>query len=120
MQLHEIEIHSSNPEESKKFYHEILGLPVALTKDALTVYKSGRQGVDLNTSNHFSEKTSLSFLVKDIEQTAAELREKGCTFTGPEETHLGMQEIVLHDPDGNRIAIHAPGNNSPDWLKNMV
>lgn len=120
MLLHEIEILSSDPEKSKAFYQEILGLNVLTENKRLKVFDSGHPGLDLNASNHHNQKLSLSFLVKDINSFMRNLEQNGIPYKEPVIAHLGLYEIILEDPDGNRIAIHSPGDESPDWMKSIL
>ena len=120
IKLHEIELNTAQPEASKKFYGDLLGLPVNVDEDGLKCFGSGWQGLDVDTSVHFPGKTSISFLVDDIDAYVALLREKGLEVNEPEESHLGMRAFSLEDPDGHRVEIQSPTDKSPDWLKEMI
>jgi catechol 2,3-dioxygenase-like lactoylglutathione lyase family enzyme len=120
IRLHEIELNARDPETSKKFYHDILGLGVAVDQDGLKVFDSGWPGIDVDASTHYPGKTSISFLVENLDQFIAELRAKGITADTPYDTHLGMRAITMQDPDGHRIEIQCPTQTSPEWLKGMV
>jgi catechol 2,3-dioxygenase-like lactoylglutathione lyase family enzyme len=120
IKFHEIELSAKDPNASKKFYHEILGLPVAVDQEGLKVFDSGRPGIDVDVSTHNPGKTSMSFLVDNLDKFAAELRAKGIKVDGPYSTHLGMRAIELEDPDGHKIEIQSPTQKSPQWLKDMV
>jgi catechol 2,3-dioxygenase-like lactoylglutathione lyase family enzyme len=120
IRLHEIELNAKDPETSKKFYHEILGLPVAIDQDGLKVFDSGWPGIDIDASTHYPGKTSVSFLVEDLDKFIAQLRAKGIKADAPYDTHLGMHAIAMQDPDGHRIEIQSPTEKSPQWLKDMV
>jgi catechol 2,3-dioxygenase-like lactoylglutathione lyase family enzyme len=120
LKLHEIELSAKDPETSKKFYNDIIGLPVAVDQDGLKVFDSGWPGIDIDTSTHYPGKTSVSFLVEDLDKFVAELCAKGVKVDAPHDTHLGMRAITLQDPDGHRIEIQCPTEESPQWLKEMV
>jgi len=120
LKLHEIELYATDPEASKKFYHEILGLPVCVNEKGLKVFDSGWPYLDFDTSVHSPGKVSISFLVKDLDQFVEKLRAKGTEVEDPRDAHLGMRAVVLEDPDGHRIAIQSPTDASPDWLKGMI
>jgi catechol 2,3-dioxygenase-like lactoylglutathione lyase family enzyme len=120
IKLHEIELNAKDPNASKKFYHEILGLSVAVDQEGLKVFDSGWLGIDVDASTHYPDKTSVSFLVEDLDKFVAELKAKGVTIDAPYDTHLGMRAIALQDPDGHRIEIQCPTEQSPQWLKDMV
>lgn len=120
IKLHEIELSSQDPEASKRFYHELLGLPIYVDQEGLKVFDSGWAGLDLDTSVHFPGQVSLSFLVEDSEAFARGLRAKGIPVDDPQDTHLGMRAFELADPDGHRVEIHSPTEQSPEWLRDLV
>ena len=120
MKLHEIELYVRDPEASKHFYHEILGLPLNVDQKGLKVFRSGWEGLDVDVSVHHPGKISISFLVRDLDALVEKLRFRGLEFEDPKDTHLGMRAINLLDPDGHRIEIQSPTDESPDWLRSMV
>jgi catechol 2,3-dioxygenase-like lactoylglutathione lyase family enzyme len=120
LKLHEIELNAKDPEASKKFYHETLGLPMGQDQKGLKVFNVGWPSLDLDASVHFPGKVSISFLVNDLDTFVRQLRAKGIQVPDPGEGHLGLRGVVLEDPDGHRVEIHSPTDKSPDWLKNMV
>ena len=120
LKLHEIELHTKDPEGSKRFYHEILGLGVNVDEKGLKVFDTGYGGIDFDTSVHFPGEVSISFLVADVDEFVEKLRAKGIEVKEPGAAHLGMRAICLHDPDGYRIAIQCPTEASPDWLKDLT
>ena len=120
LRLHEIELYSEDPGTSKEFYNGVLGLPINVDQEGLKCLDSGWSGLDVDTSVHFPGKVSISFLVEDIEQYVKELRDKGFPADDPVESHLGMRAVVLEDPDGHRVEIQSPTDNSPEWLKKMI
>ena len=120
LRLHEVELYSKDPEASKKFYNETLGLKITVDQKGLKCFDSGWPGLDVDKSVHFPGKTSLSFLVEDIDRYVEELRAKGLQLDDPDDSHLGMRAIALEDPDGVRIEIQMPTDKSPDWLRDMV
>ncbi len=120
LKLHEIELNTKNPEASKRFYNDLLGIPINLDQKGLKCFDSGWPGLDIDVSTHFSGKVSISFLVEDIDQFVAELREKGIQVDEPSDSHLGMRVTALEDPDGYRVEIQAPTKKSPDWLRKMI
>ncbi len=120
VKLHEIELNAKDPEASKKFYNELLGLPITRDQEGLKVFDSGRPGLDVDASVHNAGKVSISFLVADLGKFVEELRGKGVEVEDPSEAHLGMRAVTLEDPDGYLIQIQSPTAASPDWLKSMV
>ncbi len=120
MFLHEIELSVTDIEKSKSFYNTLLGLPIYIDENKLKVFNTIPKKLDVILSQHFQQKTSLSFLTHDLNILIDKLNKQKVNFTGPHDTHLGMIEIVLLDPDENRIAIHSSGNSSPEWLKQIT
>lgn len=120
IKLHEIELNSTNVESNKEFYNNLLGLPLNVDNENIKVFQSGFQGLDLNISNHFSNKLSISFLVDDIEEFAKYLIEKGINISEIKDAHLGLRTFTLTDPDGRRIEIQSPTELSPQWLREMI
>jgi len=86
----------------------------------LKVFHPGWDGLDFDTSVHFPGEVSISFLVADLDKFVEELRAKGIEVEDPGPAHLGMRATVLRAPDGTRISIQSPTEESEDWLKNLV
>jgi catechol 2,3-dioxygenase-like lactoylglutathione lyase family enzyme len=120
LRLHEIELNSKNPEACKRFYADLLGIPVNVDQKGLRCFDSGRPGLDIDTSVQFPGKVSISFLVEHIDQLVEELGEKGLHVDEPTDSHLGMRTTALEDPDGNRVKIQPPIRRSPNWLRKMI
>ena len=120
MRLHEIEVATKDPEASKRFYHELLGLPVRIDQQGLKVFDPGIGGLDFDTSIHNPGRVRVAFLVCDLDQTIAVLRARGLHIPEPFDSHLGMRGIRLEDPDGNLVIIHAPTERSPEWLRSQA
>jgi len=120
MKLHEIESYSKDPEVSKRFYHETLGLWIDIDQKGLKVFRSGWDGLDIDASQHFLGKVSISFLVPNIDEYVKRLREKGIDVEDPRDSHLGMRAFSIMDPDGYRIEIQSPTDKSPQWLREMI
>ena len=120
LKLHEIELNAKDPEASKRFYHDLLGIRINLDQKGLKCFDSGWSGLDLDVSVHFPGKVSISFLVDDLDQFVKKLRGKGIEVDDPDDSHLGMRAVTLEDPDGHRVEIQATTEKSPYWLKEMV
>jgi catechol 2,3-dioxygenase-like lactoylglutathione lyase family enzyme len=120
LKLFEIELHSKNPDKTKKFYNETLGLPIKQDINGLKIFDPGIPDIDFDFSQHYTQKTSFSFLVNDINKCREELISKGLKIPEPIDSHLGMKSIRFEDPDGNLIIINSPTEKSPQWLKNMI
>jgi catechol 2,3-dioxygenase-like lactoylglutathione lyase family enzyme len=120
IKLHEIELNSKDPEASKHFYHEKLGIPILMEEEGLKCFDSGYPGLDIGASVHFPGKVSISFLVEDIDAYVKELRARGVEVDDPEDAHLGMRAFSLEDPDGHRVEIQSPTVESPQWLKDLL
>jgi len=119
MKLHEIGLLAKDPNASKKFYHNVLGLHVDHEEDGLSAFNRGWPGLEIGCSE-YPDRVHLSFIVDDVDKLAEELRAKGVKFVGPEDIHLEKRAIALTDPDGLRILIQSPIEASPDWVKEIL
>lgn len=120
IKLHEIELNAKDPDASKRFYHDTLGVALQVDENGLKCFDSGYPGLDINASVHFPGKVSISFLVEDIDAYVKDLRARGIHADDPAECHLGMRAFALEDPDGHRVEIQSPTDKSPQWLKEML
>ena len=118
--LHEIELNMKNQEKTLEFYSDILGLNVKHKHDGLQVYDSGWAGLYFDNSVHYPNKTSISFLTDDLESYVKHLSNKGINVNDPEDSHLGMKTVSFEDPNGIRIEIQEPTEQSPVWLRKMI
>lgn len=103
LRLLEIEFHSDNPNASKRFYSEQLGLETYVDEQGLKVFSSGIPDLDLIKSPHFPGKISISFYAEDIQACVDELNDKGVETV--EQYGDPVAAIVLQDPDGCRVEI---------------
>lgn len=103
LRLLEIELNTHDPEASRRFYNQLLGLKTYVDEKGLKVFSSGIEDLEIIQSNHFPGKVSISFYAENIQQCLNELREKGATVL--EKYGNPVSAIVLQDPDGNRIEI---------------
>ena len=103
LRLLEIELNTDNPEASKRFYGEQLGLETHVDGDGLKVFGSGIPDLDLIKSRHFPGKISISFYAQDIQACIDELNSKGVEIV--ERFGDPVSAIVLQDPDGCRVEI---------------
>jgi predicted enzyme related to lactoylglutathione lyase len=103
LRLLEIELNTNDPEASKQFYSEQLGLKNYVDIEGLKVFGTGINELDLNKSNHFPGKVSISFYSENIQECIDELSEKGVRIY--EKYGNPVSAIVLQDPDGCRIEI---------------
>jgi catechol 2,3-dioxygenase-like lactoylglutathione lyase family enzyme len=120
MKLHEIELPTKDAEASRRFYQDLLGLPMRVGQPGLNVFDSGIGGLDFNTSVHNPGRVRIAFLVSDLEKTIGLLRARGLKVSEPFDSHLGMRGVRLEDPDGNLVVIQTPTEHSPDWLKHQA
>lgn len=103
LRLLEIELDTADPEASKRFYGDQLGLKMSVDEVGIKVFGTGIEDLDIIQSAHFPGRVSMSFYAEDIQQCIKELNDRGVqiieTFGHP------VSAIVLQDPDGNRIEI---------------
>jgi len=114
-------ISSKNPEAMVRFYTEVLGLLALANKspEAATGevnYDGTEIGFDHMQTRIFiwdeskwgkSNTGTVSFVFKcnDIDVTYQKIKEKGVDVDPPISTKYGGRELVLKDPDGNKVLI---------------
>jgi catechol 2,3-dioxygenase-like lactoylglutathione lyase family enzyme len=103
LRLLEVELNTADPEASKRFYGEQLGLETYVDEDGLKVFGSGIPDLDFITSTHFPGKISISFYAENIQECIDELSRKGVEIV--EQFGDPVCAIVLQDPDGRRVEI---------------
>lgn len=108
---------TKNPEETKKWYKERLGLPV--DDYGCTFWWKDKKGNDCSTqwspfkedTNYFSpskKEFMMNFRVENLHELLAILKEEGVTTVGEvEEYDYGKFGWIL-DPDGNKIELWEP------------
>jgi predicted enzyme related to lactoylglutathione lyase len=94
------------------FYRDTLGLKVLSNDDDWSMVTAGDQQIGLNAreSPAGDGGAVIAFGVDDLEQTVADLREKGTDFTGEISEHPWGRIIPLSDPDGNDLQLYSPPN----------
>lgn len=120
MILHEIGLFALDPGASTSFYRDVLGLGLHHEEDGLSVFDGGWPGLEIGACSNYPDRVHISFIVDDVDRIADGLRSKGVGFSGPKDIHLGKRAIVLEDPDGLRVMIQSPTEESPEWVRNMV
>lgn len=107
-----IELRTIRWAELVEWYRTALGLRVLVrvVDDGYALLAAG--GVRLAilarpAPGEASRRWSLGFEVADLEATAARLAAAGTTVTVPVDDPEGFREVVVSDPDGNRIRLFA-------------
>lgn len=108
---------TKNPEETKKWYKDHLGLPV--DDYGCTFWWKDTKGNDCSTqwspfkedTNYFSpskKQFMMNFRVENLKELLATLKEEGVTIVGDvEEYDYGKFGWIL-DPEGNKIELWEP------------
>ena len=108
---------TKNPEETKKWYKDHLGLPV--DDYGCTFWWKDTKGNDCSTqrspfkedTNYFSpskKQFMMNFRVENLRELLATLKEEGVTIVGDvEEYDYGKFGWIL-DPEGNKIELWEP------------
>jgi len=118
IRLHEIETGISAAGQTENIFSSLLGLPVKLKENSLTVFDSGVPGLDFNVSDHLPPgAVRISFLTDDLQSLVQKLKEQQIVYEGPYESHLAMLAIRFKTPDGVEVVVNTATDSSPDWLK---
>jgi catechol 2,3-dioxygenase-like lactoylglutathione lyase family enzyme len=103
-----ITIPTRDPEASRAWYHETLGLPLdpnnrkelRAGQVTLTFWKPEDEGIEFTSSIG-----GFALRVADVEAARAELEAKGVEFVGSEDSGVCHMAVFL-DPDGNAVILH--------------
>jgi catechol 2,3-dioxygenase-like lactoylglutathione lyase family enzyme len=117
IKLHEVELFSQDPQASRAFYANVIGLDLNHSEDGLNVFDTGWAGVDFDTSRHMPGKQRLGFVVESLEAFRASLAGKQVKVEGPMASHLGMRILRLEDPDGNIVEVQELSTETPGFLR---
>ena len=107
-----------DPEKSRQFYEQILGLRFVANQQGALVFAAGEQMIRLNVIEEFTPHpfSILSWRVPDIAATIRELGERGVEFVRYpcfEQDELGVwvapggaaKVAWFLDPDGNGLSV---------------
>ena len=118
LRLLEIELGVVNPQKSRDFYQQALGMAPAVDQEHLKVFNLANNQIDFNISTHFKPKeTCITFLTDNLDEMMLKLKHESILFEGPSMSHLGMLTIVFKDPDGYLIKVNQATDESPEWLR---
>lgn len=121
IQLQEIEMGTSDSGQVSQWLQTMLQISPAVEQEGLTVFTSGKPGIDLNFSSHFPPGiTCLSFLTNDLQYYREHFTSQGIAVTAPFESHLGMLTIEIPGPEGLIIRINMATDRSPLWLQERL
>jgi catechol 2,3-dioxygenase-like lactoylglutathione lyase family enzyme len=106
-------INVSDLAEARRFYVDMLSLPLLEEHPTMFALRAGQVrfsvvggGRKLPSDTDEVEPVTLMLATENIEQTVADLREKGAEFLGEIVEAPGfMKHIALADPDNNLIYI---------------
>jgi len=122
MRLNQVTIPSTDVARSVDFY-KMLGLiqiVESLPKYARFVCPDGDATFSIHRVDDVvtGEKPVVYFECDDLDQTVAELEQRGLKFdSGPVDQSWLWREAYLRDPDGNLICLYFAGENrlNPPW-----
>lgn len=118
LKLHEVEIYSDDSDGTAEFYKQI-GFPFNFENGHLKVF-SFPEGQDFDVSKHHKGQLRISYMTDDLDGYISNLLKSNIEFEGPYDTHLGLKEITLIDPENNRIAVHQATEQSPPFIKDFL
>lgn len=119
LKMRYIILYVKDHEKSKKFYHEVLGLPIRGEHGTYIEFETGSSILSINTRESVKEITGLEipeiqssqtfeigFVVEDVKSTIEELRNQDVpVLVEPIEKPWGQVVAYVADPDGHYIEI---------------
>ncbi len=91
----------SDPERSRRFYRDVLGLESTFESEFWTTFATGACVLALHGGGKGGEGARIVFDVADVEAARAEMEAKGATFLGPTEGRGGSAWAYIRAPDGH-------------------
>jgi catechol 2,3-dioxygenase-like lactoylglutathione lyase family enzyme len=109
--LVQVALTTRDPERSKRFYHDVLGLPLIFEVPNMTFYQLGELRLMVGVEPTMTPGGSVLYVdAPDIETLGDELEQRGVSFGGAavvvqrtEKGELKLREFK--DPDGNALAL---------------
>lgn len=113
-------LYVNDVEASIHFYQDVLGFPIKLRVESYVEFDTGEVTLSINSrqdvrealglpipeANSSSQTFEIGFVVDDVHQTIATLKEKGVSVIKEPETKLWGQTVAyVSDPDGHFIEI---------------
>jgi len=113
-------LYVNDVEASIHFYHHILGFPIKLRVESYVEFDTGEVTLSINSRQDVKEALGLSvpeavsssqtfeigFVVDDVNETIASLKEKGVpVIKEPAKKPWGQTVSYVSDPDGHFIEI---------------
>jgi len=113
-------LYVNDVEASIHFYHQILGFPIKLRVESYVEFDTGEVTLSINSrqdvqealglpvpeENISSQTFEIGFVVDDVNQTIASLKEKGVSIIKePAKKPWGQTVAYVSDPDGHFIEI---------------
>lgn len=113
-QLFSVEIRTSRWVEMVEWYRNVIGLRVLIrvVDDGYALLAAGDTRLAIIARpepGEASRRWSLGFEVADLEEIHVRLAEAGVDVVPPRVNPEGFREIVVADPDGNRLRLFAWG-----------
>ncbi len=113
-------LYVNDVEASIHFYQQVLGFPIKLRVESYVEFDTGDVTLSINSrqdvkealglpvpdANQASQTFEIGFVVDDVEQTIASMKEKGISIIKePAKKPWGQTVAYVSDPDGHFIEI---------------
>ena len=109
--LVQVALTTRDPERSKRFYRDTLGLPLLFEVPNMTFYQMGELRLMVGAEPTLAPGGSVLYIdAPDIDTLGGELEKRGVQFLGPvtvvQRTDKGELKLrEFKDPDGNALAL---------------
>ena len=109
--LVQVALTTRDPEHSKRFYRDVLGLPLLFEVPNMTFYQLGEMRLMVGVEPSMTPGGSVLYIdAPDIDKLGGELEQRGVRFLGAatvvQRTDKGELKLrEFKDPDGNALAL---------------
>lgn len=110
-------VYADDPEQARAFFRDVLEWPFVDAHDGWLIFATGPSELGVHPTSgtdatgrgwSVSQHHEISFICDDLDETVAQLEEKGATFLGdPEEQGFG-RTVSLEVPGGGSILLYEP------------
>ena len=108
--LTEIAFFTDNVAALTAFYQNLFGVGPAVQSDGMAIFMSGQTKLFIHKTyepdtDELPPENHLAFTVDNVDQTCAELSQKGLTIEVEPQTYYWGRSAYLRDPDGQLIEL---------------
>jgi catechol 2,3-dioxygenase-like lactoylglutathione lyase family enzyme len=100
--------YAEDPDATRAFFRDVLGWPFVDAHDGWLIFKTGASELGVHPAGDGAVHHEISLLCDDVEQTVAELEEKGVEFEGAISDRGFGRSIAMRVPGAGTMLLYEP------------